>query len=150
GYSSKPNQRNTIQFDAISKPYKTDQHEHKLLSDIDRYMLCQNMPTMFSHKLVAVTDRYNKHKMVAGRDIYDIYYFFINGNKYNPAIIEERTNLQPKAYLTNLHDFISKHISDVDLSNDLNTLLPYKTFNSLRNSLKSLVLDLLTQEIKRI
>jgi len=149
-YPSLSNQRSTIKIDAFNKPYKSDQHEYVLLPDIDRYMHCQTISTMFAHKLIAISDRYNKHGVIAGRDIYDIYFFFINGRPYEPDIIEERTGLTVVNYLNDLVNLIDSKVKTEDITEDLNTLLPYKTFNAIRQALKTLVLISLRDEIEQL
>jgi hypothetical protein len=84
---------------------------------------------MFANKLVAVTDRYNMHKTIAGRDIYDIHYFLVHGYAYHGPVIQERTGLSPKDYLGRLIDFIKEHVTQMIINEDLNTLLPISNFN---------------------
>jgi len=78
---------------------------------------------MFANKLVAPIDRYNKHQKIAGRDIYDIHYFFSQGYKFKKEVIEERI-------------FIENNLNEKVLTEDLSTLLPYKKFNKIRKVLK--------------
>ena len=42
-------------------------------------MRCQTIETMFANKLVSVLDRFEKHHSIAGRDLYDIHQFFLQG-----------------------------------------------------------------------
>ena len=53
---------------------------------------------MFAHKLVAVMDRFKKTGSIAGRDIYDIHYFFMNGFEYDADVIKERTETGVKNF----------------------------------------------------
>jgi len=50
----------------------------------------------------------NKHNAIAGRDIYDIHFFFINSFKYSKQVIVERTGLNIKDYFIKLKDFVEK------------------------------------------
>ena len=113
-------------------------------------MICQTIETTFAHKLVAVTDRYNQHQAIAGRDIYDIHFFFINGFKYNRQIITERTGLNIKDYFTRLKDFVEKKVTETIINEDINTLLPYEKFSAIRKSLKVEVISMLKGEISCI
>ena len=149
-YSSSKGLRNTLQFDAVDFSLPENIVQPVFLADIDRYFNCQTIETMFSHTLVAVLDRYNKHKTVAGRDIYDIYYFFINGYRYNSDIIEKRTNVTTKQYLKNLAEFVEEKVTQTIINEDLNPLLSPERFRTVRKSLKIEVLAMLKSEIKRL
>ena len=77
---------------------------------------------------MAVTDRYNVHKTIAGRDIYDVHYFLVHGYAYHGPVIQERTGLTPHDYLGRLIDFINELVTQTIINEDLNTLLPNKQF----------------------
>lgn len=81
-YSTKPGLRNTIKLSLIDMALKSNLYSSYCLSEIDRFVFCQTPDTMFANKLVAITDRYKKHKMITGRDIYDIHHFFLSGFHY--------------------------------------------------------------------
>jgi hypothetical protein len=95
---------------------------------------------MFANKLVAPVDRFKKHEKIAGRDIYDIHYFFSQGYKFNKEIIEERTGIKTEVYIRQLIKFIDEKITENVLTEDLNTLLPYEKFKKIRKTLKQEVL----------
>jgi hypothetical protein len=119
------------------------------LAEIDRLFTCQTVETMFANKLVAVMDRYQMHQTVAGRDIYDIHYFFIHGYSYHAPVIQERTGLAPKDYLGKLTEFIKEHVTQTVINEDLNTLLPYKRFQQIRKILIPETLSLLEKERRK-
>lgn len=100
---------------------------------------------MFTNKLVAVTDRYAQHKTIAGRDIYDIHHFFIQGYWYTGAVIQERTGLEPKEYIGKLADFIKKHVTQTIINEDLSSLLPNKQFQQVRKILHPEIISLLIE-----
>ncbi len=81
--------------------------------EIDRLINSQTIDTMIANKLVAITDRSAQHKTIAGRDIYDIHHFFVQGYpyNYNPAVIQERTGLEPAQYFAKLFAFIKKRVT---------------------------------------
>jgi hypothetical protein len=112
-------------------------------------MYSQTIETMFTNKLVAVTDRYNAHKTIAGRDIYDIHYFLVHGYAYHGPVIQERTGLSPQDCLGKLVDFIKEHVTQTIIIEDLNTLLPNKQFQQVRKILLPETLSLLTREQTR-
>lgn len=149
-YAAPENFRDTLHFDAVSAVSKSSAFAPVFLTDIQRYLLAQAVETMFAHKLVAVIDRYNRHRSIAGRDIYDMHYFFTHGFDYNRAVIKERTNLSPEEYLKKLEKFIQDRVTETIISQDLNTLLPYYKFSAIRKSLKAEVIAILKDEISRL
>jgi len=74
-------------------------------------------------------DRYKIHNTIAGRDIYDIHYFFVHGFSYHAPVIRERTGLTTREYLEELIGFIQKFVNQTIINEDLNTLLPPSGFN---------------------
>ena len=149
-YPSPPGKRNTIKLDMIDKKLKTNKYRPQYLQEIDRFMNCQTRETMFSNKLVAVTDRYKKNRTLAGRDIYDIHYFFGQGFDYDKEIIQERTGVDANNYFKKLKKFIEKKVGQTVIDQDLNTLLPKKKFNLIRKVLKLEILMFLRDEIERL
>lgn len=149
-YQSLNSQRNTIKLDIIDNLIKANKYKAQYLPEIDRTALCQTIETMFANKLVAVIDRYEKTKAIAGRDIYDIHYFFTHAHAYDKAVIQERRKIKSVDYLKNLHKFIKNKISNKHIDQDLNALLPYKKFKLIRTTLKIETLMLIQDEIKKL
>jgi len=147
-YQSSPGQQNTIKLSLVDYPLKSNQYETFYLKEIDRFAICQTKETMFANKLVAVLDRYQKYKTVAGRDLYDIHHFFLSGFSYLDEVIIERTGKKPKEYFRQLIDFIEKKVDEKIISQDLSFLLPYERFIRIRKILKREVLMWLKEEIK--
>jgi hypothetical protein len=145
-YPSDPGKRNTLKVSVSSMQVKANQYKAQYLPEIDRFMTCQTVETMFANKLVAVIDRFGLHKTVAGRDIYDIHHFFVSGFSYHAPIIQERTGLASRDYLKKLSDFIKKHVTQTIINEDLNTLLPSKQFQQIRKVLIPETLALLERE----
>lgn len=149
-----PNQnaydRNTLKIDINFPPPKANIYEPIKLIDINRIIICQNISTMFANKLVAVLDRFKHNNSIAGRDIYDIHHFFLNGHDYNKNVIIERTGLDLIDFFKKLSTFIKKHITETILNQDLNPLVPYEKFNKIRKILKRETLMFLDDEIKRL
>jgi len=142
--------RNTLKIDITFPAPSANVYEPIQLNDIGRVLVCQNSSTMFANKLVAVVDRFERNNSIAGRDIYDIHHFFLNGYKYNSEVITERTGLTVIDYFKKLRAFIDSHITETLLSQDLNVLIPYERFNRYRKILKSETLMFLDDEIKRL
>jgi len=135
-YPAKIGSRNTIKLSLIDAALKSNTYASYYLTEIDRFVLCQTPDTMFANKLVAVTDRYKKHKMIAGRDIYDIHHFFLSDFKYNEEVIKERTGKQPVKYFQDLIKFINTKATDKIISEDLSFLLTHEKFKLIRKVLK--------------
>jgi predicted nucleotidyltransferase component of viral defense system len=142
--------RNTLKIDITFPPPQANVYEPIKLVDIGRVVVCQNISTMFANKLSAVLDRFKRHNSIAGRDIYDIHYFFLNGYDYNREVIIERNGLNLIDFFKELSAFISEHITETILNQDLNPLIPYERFNKLRKVLKRETLMFLDDEIKRL
>jgi hypothetical protein len=147
-YPSDQGKRNNLKVSASSVRVTANQYQVQYLAEIDRLFTCQTVETMFANKLVAVMDRYQIHQTVAGRDIYDIHYFFIHGYGYHEPIIQERTGLASKKYIGILIEFIKEHITQTIINEDLNTLLPYKRFQQVRKILIPETLAFLERERK--
>ncbi|OGK16217.1 hypothetical protein A2690_03185 [Candidatus Roizmanbacteria bacterium RIFCSPHIGHO2_01_FULL_39_12b] len=149
-YQSERAARNTIKLSIVDDIVTANEYSFYYLPEIDRYSQCQTKETMFANKLVAITDRYKKHKTIAGRDIYDIHYFFIQGYKYNHAVIEERTGKNVLNYFKYLLDFIEKKVTAKVITENLGFLLEPKKFQLMRKVLKQETLMLLRDEIRRL
>ena len=141
--------RNTLKIDASFPLFKSSRYAPERLSEIDRVFICQTKETMFAHKLCALMDRFEKTGHIAGRDLYDIHHFFMNGYGYEADVITERTGLSPKEFFSKLVVFIEKHVSDQVITEDLSSLLEPQQFKTLRKVLKREVVRLLKEEIER-
>lgn len=147
----KENERNTIKIDVTMPPPESNIYEPVRLNDIDRILYCQTIETMFANKLVALIDRFEKTASIAGRDLYDIHYYFISGYRYSKEVILERRNIiNIENFFVELSKFINDNISETIISQDLNMLLPYEQFKRVRKILKQETLMFLNDEIKRI
>lgn len=139
-YESRLGERNTMEFDALGLGCKFNKTRVVYLPEIERYLNCQTIETMFSNKLCAVMGRYAKHKKIAGRDIYDVRHFFTQGYHWLPEIIKELTGKNENEFITELIKFIEKRVGQQDLDEDLNGLLEYEKFKRVRLGLKQEVL----------
>lgn len=145
-YIAPKNFRNTIKVDALNQFYKKNVYKAQFLPEINRYAKCATIETMFSHKLIAPIDRFKKHKSIAGRDIYDIHHFFMNGYKFIPEIIEDRMGKSVKDFLVELEGFIEKHITERQITEDLSPILLPDKFQKLRKVLKTETLMMIRNE----
>lgn len=135
-YKAPENKRNTLKISVFEEIVKSNIYKKTKIKEIDRLVVCQTIETMFANKLVSITDRFKRHNEIAGRDIYDIYYFFGQGYNYNPKIIEERTGVSEEKYIKKLIKFIENRLTDKIVNEDLNTLLPTEKFTKIRKTLK--------------
>lgn len=144
------NFRNTVKIDITIPPPQANAYQPFRLVDIDRIVICQTIETMFANKLVALIDRYERNESIAGRDLYDIHYFFISSFRYNQDVIIERRKKNLELFFKELVKFIEKHITQTIINQDLNYLLPNEKFQKIRLILKQEVLMFLKDEIERI
>jgi len=149
-YPASPGARNTIKLEFLNKICRANKYEPKHLSPIDRTAMCQTIDTMFAHKLVALMDRYEQGGNIAGRDIYDIHYFFLQGYDYNSEIIIERRDVSVSAYFQKLRRFVDNHVTRRILEEDLNVLLEYEKFKRISKYLKKETLNFIDAEIERL
>ena len=149
-YPSNPGRRNTLKVSGSILVVKSNQYKVQYFPEIDRLMNSQTIETMFANKLVAVTDRYELHQTIAGRDIYDIHNFFIHGYSYHAPVIQERTGLKPLEYIEKLIDFIKNRVTQTTINEDLNSLLPSNRFQQIRKILLPETISLLAREQKRL
>lgn len=139
-YKAPENARNTIKLSVYEDVVVANEYKPVFLPEIDRLVNCQTIETMFANKLVAPIDRFQKRQKIAGRDLYDIHFFFSQGYKFKKEIIEERMKTDVESYIKMLIDFIEKEITETVLTQDLSSLLPYDKFQKIRKSLKPEVL----------
>ncbi len=149
-YPAKDGERNTLKFEATTLVSVADKSEKVRLADIDRVLVCHTIETMFAHKLVAFMDRYERHGSIAGRDVYDIHHFFLQGFQYDVSVIEDRRGVSARAYLQDLRAFILRNVTDTVINQDLNVLLLPEQLRRIRHILKEETLAFLDDEIRRL
>lgn len=149
-YENQQLTRSTIKVSALDMYVKANKYAQYYLPEIDRTAMCQTKETLFANKLVAVVDRYEKYHTLAGRDIYDIHHFFLQGMSYEKNVIVERMHVSVIHYLERLRDFIETKITETVINEDLNTLLPNDVFQRVRKILKTETLMFLRQELERL
>lgn len=148
-YQNTPGKRSTLKVSSNSFPSRANSYKVQYFPEIDRLANSQTLETMVANKLVTPLDRYQLHKTIAGRDIYDIHYFLTHGYGYNTHVITERTGVSANAYFEKLIGFIKQNVTQTLLNEDLNTLLPPKQFQQIRKILIPETVALLLNEINR-
>ncbi len=149
-YPALPKTRNTIKLELLDNICRANKYEPKYLLPIDRTAMCQTIDTMFAHKLVALADRYERHGSIAGRDVYDIHYFFLQSYDYNSEIIIERRRTSVLDYFKKLRQFVDDNVTRKILDEDLNVLLDYDKFKRINKYLKKETLNFIDAEIERL
>jgi len=149
-YPAPSGKRNTVKIEFLDKIFKANKYESKYLSPIERTAMCQTIETMFAHKLIALIDRYEQGGSIAGRDVYDIHHFFLQGYDYNSQVIVDRRGVSVLEYFKKLREFINNRITRKILEEDLNILLEYKKFKQVNKYLKKETLNFVDIEIKRL
>lgn len=149
-YPGRPGKRNTLKVSANSLVPKANEYRVQYFPEIDRLANSQTIETMFANKLVAATDRYEQHGSVAGRDLYDLHHFFVQGYRYHEPVIRERTGMGTGEYFVELIEFIRKHVTQRRIDEDLNTLLAPKQFQRVRKILLPEVVAVLEGEVMRL
>lgn len=142
-YENRDTERNTLKVECNFPAPKTNKYEMVRISEIDRVLNCQTVPTMFANKLVALTERYAKSGSIAGRDLFDIHAFLLRGFALNEEVIEERTGKSVANYFKFLAKFIEKNVTQTIIDEDLNHLLMLDEFKTVRKNLKQEVLAFL-------
>ncbi|MDO8505757.1 MAG: nucleotidyl transferase AbiEii/AbiGii toxin family protein [bacterium] len=142
--------RNTIKIDTSFPLLSVNTYAPQRLPEIDRILTCQTIETMFAHKLLALIGRSQTHGSIAGRDVYDAHFFFMQGYRYSDVVIKEGSGMSVKDFFEKLLAFVDKEVSDKVISEDLNHLLSAKKFQLMRKVLKREVLTLIRDEISRL
>lgn len=122
-YRDVVNERNTLKLEITDIVSKENEYKKFYLAEIDRYCQAQTVETMFANKLVALKARWEEGKSIAGRDLYDIYYFFHRGFGINGEVIKDLRGKSLKEYADELSSFVKDEISEDMLMRDLNTLM---------------------------
>lgn len=142
--------RSIIKIDATFPPPLANEYAPFRLKEIDRIVLCQNKETNVANKLVAVMGRYEKRQSIAGRDIYDIHHFLLNGFRYNGKVIQEQRKVSLGQFFSDLIVFIEQYVTQRIIDEDINHLLSSDQFKAIRKTLKQETLMLLRDERERI
>jgi len=146
-YPAPTKERNILKIEILDKSFKNNDYAPQYIPSIDRTANCQTIETMFANKLVALTDRFKKGQSIAGRDVYDIHYFFTKGFDYKKEIIEERTKKDYKEYLRELKDFINEKVTIEVIEQDLGLLVPPQELKNIKKYIKQETINFLDAEI---
>ncbi len=148
-YPAADGSRKTLKVEAQFPPPKSNVYAPTRIPDIDRTLQCQTRATMVANKLVAPLDRFRKSRSIAGRDLYDIHHFLMQGYGYEATVIEERWGKVP-TFFPALVTFVDTEMTAAVIAEDLNTLIAPDVFQRLRKTLKTETLMLLRAEVARL
>lgn len=137
GYQAPVNLRSTVKIEMIGRATLATRYETVYLKDIDRHATVQTVETMVANKLLTPQDRWAKHRNIAGRDLYDIYYFLTHNLPYSTELITERSGHTVPDFFADLTRFVEKKFTQTVIDQDLNTLFDPATFKRLRLHLKN-------------
>lgn len=142
--------RSILKIDATFPPPHSNEYAPFRLPEIDRIAMCQTKQTNFANKLLALSGRYDTRRSIAGRDLYDIHHFFLNGFDYNPNVILEVKKISLARFFSDLAAFIDTHVTQKLIDEDINHLLGPERFRAIRKTLKKETLILLKDEVTRL
>ena len=148
-YPNTPQERSTLKVDVTTTKILANTYEPVQLAEINRIVYCQSIETMFANKLVATIERFEKGGSIAGRDIYDIHHFFLQGFSYSSPVIVERRGTTVHKFFEVLTTFVDKHITETVINQDINMLLTPDHFQKLRKILKNETMQFLKDEVER-
>lgn len=104
----------------VSKHHYPDQYtEHEFYGLTVRSL---DLPTMFAHKLCAITDR----KQIANRDLFDAWWLLRQNVIISPEIIASRTDKTINEYLIEVKKYIEKHVHPKQMLSGLGELINEK------------------------
>lgn len=149
-YDAPAGERNTLKVDISFPPPQANKYESVEIIEIDRIIKCQTVETMFANKLVALIERHERSDSIAGRDLYDIHHFFMQGFHYDGEVIQERRKQEITEFIGILIDFVKNKITQTIIDQDLNMLLEPKKFQRIRKILKQETLIFLQDELSRL
>lgn len=148
-YEAKEGERNTLKLEITDIVSPENKYEVVSLSELQLSCHGQTLSTMVANKMYAATARYNKTGHIAGRDFYDLLVFLREGLNVRREVVEERSGEQYGDYIEKLITFVKKELSDDELYQDLNALLPATEMRKVVKYLKRDLLILLNDEFER-
>lgn len=149
-YPTEYNYRNTLKVELGFPPNPYNQYQACYFPELGRTLQCQTVETMFSNKLIAAVDRYQRKGSIAGRDYFDISQFFQQKIKYHNNIIESYEPSGIKLFFAKLIKLTNQEFNEQVVNEDLNMLLLPLQFQLLRKTMKQTVLHYLQREYDKL
>lgn len=148
-YDAAANERNTLKVEINDQVSQYNEYEKVFLQEITMYCTGHSLGTMFANKMIAAKARYDEGKRIAGRDYYDLHYFFMQGYSVNVKVVEDLSGLTYSQYLQDLIAFIEQQVDNKQLLQDLNPLLPARELKFSLEKIKPELLFFLRAELQR-
>ncbi|EKD63327.1 MAG: hypothetical protein ACD_51C00292G0002 [uncultured bacterium] len=145
--TEKTKHRNTIKLDMSFPVPKANTYEMVRLMEIDRVVQCQTLETIVANKFITLIARFERTGKVAGRDLFDIHHFLLQGYPYSREVIIEQRKKSLPVFFKELIGFIEKRVTNTLIDQDLNHLLPQTEFQAIRKILKQETLMMLKTEL---
>jgi len=124
----KPNTPN-IKIEFNKRIWKNN--NYKLIWFLGMEMKIADEPTIFTNKIVALTNR----KQTVARDLFDVYYCLQSGMSINKKLVKERTGKDLKTYLKFLTNFMKKNFTEKNILQGLGEVLGQKQKEWVRKEL---------------
>lgn len=118
--------------------YREYKDRYQNLNYLGIMIKVMHVEDMFTHKLCALTNR----KSIAGRDVFDIYYFLKDNIKINHEIIKQRTNMDVSEYI-DYSIYTIKNIKKTSLLNGIGELVDEDVKSFVKNKLQDETINLL-------
>lgn len=139
-YPASNNERSTVKIDTNFPFNKNNKYKISKFKEINKFVKHQSIETMFANKMLALIGRWEEGKSIAGRDIYDVHYFFTQGFVFDKDVIIEVRQTDIDVFIKELIVFIEKEITQTIIDQDVNLLVPEREFKKVRLRLKDEVL----------
>jgi len=148
-YPAGEKERAIIKIDTNFPFNKNNKYKLSKFVEINKFIKHQTIETMFANKLLALIGRWEDKKNIAGRDVYDIHYFFEQGFGFDREVIEFARKVSVNEFLNDLIMFVEKNVNQKVIDQDINSLLAIDKFRKIRLRLKDEVLFFLRSQKER-
>lgn len=142
-YPAPPHTRNTLKLEINDQVSPYNESEIATLSELNRLAVTQTQSTMVANKMVAALGRLGSTGKTAGRDFYDLHHFLSQGYEINIKIVEDLTGIQYPVYIKKLIEYIEHQLTDDQLYQDINPLIPGREVKDIVKRLREELLWLL-------
>jgi predicted nucleotidyltransferase component of viral defense system len=139
-YKSQGGEGSIIKIDTNFPFNKKNKYKISKFVEINKFIKHQTIETMFANKLLALIGRFEEGGSIAGRDVYDVYYFFKQGFSFDEEVIKSARRTTIDKFFKDLIRFVEKNVNQKIIDQDINLLMPRSEFKKIRIRLKDEVL----------
>lgn len=122
------------------------ENQYEIVNFYGLELLAQEKSTLFANKLVDFTSK----KILSGRDIYDVYFYFTQQFAINHILIQERAKRNLREYLIFLLGFLEKNVNPETPITGLEELLDTKQMQFAQEKLLNELVILIQYRINEI